>query len=171
MEYDFNQNNTLNGATSGLGGTQRSVNEYLQDFIIRKPYGLELYEFDYKFRVDQYFSEEVRKYKGSESELNVEVTYRITIDNKEITDADDVLAAGKTVTRTPLIAKVNEIMDLYEINLLTSNYRVLKTIEEVYCDQLVQVVDELVERPPGMTDFEYGNAIKVEELKRLGVLK
>ena len=62
-------------------------------------------------------------------------------------------------------------MDLYEINLLTSNYRVLKTIEEVYCDQLAQVVDELVERPPGMTDFEYGNAIKVEELKRLGVLK
>lgn len=66
---------------------------------------------------------------------------------------------------------LNEGLDLYEINLLTSNYRVLKTIEEVYCDQLAQVVDELVERPPGMTDFEYGNAIKVEELKRLGVLK
>ena len=66
---------------------------------------------------------------------------------------------------------LNEGMDLYEINLLTSNYRVLKTIEEVYCDQLAQIVDELVERPAGMTDFEYGNAIKVEELKRLGVLK
>ncbi len=120
MEYDFNQNNTLNGATTGLGGSQRPNNNYLQDFIIKKPYGLELYEFDYKFRVDQYFSEEVRNYKGSESELNVEVTYRITIDNKPISDADDVkYGDGKGyVTETPLNVKVNEIMDLYEDNFI-----------------------------------------------------
>ena len=118
MEYDFNQNNALNGASTGLGGSQRATNPYLQDFIIKKPYGLELYEFDYKFRVDQYFAEEVRNYKGSASELNVEVTYRITIDNKPISDADDVLAAGKTVTKTPLFVRVNEIMDLYEVNFI-----------------------------------------------------
>lgn len=66
---------------------------------------------------------------------------------------------------------LNEGLDLYEITLLTSNYRVLKTIEEVYCDQLAQIVDELVERSPGMTDAEYANAIQLEELKILGVLK
>ena len=66
---------------------------------------------------------------------------------------------------------LNEGLDLYEITLLTSNYRVLKTIEEVYCDQLAQIVDELVERFPGMSDAEYANAIQLEELKRLGVLK
>lgn len=66
---------------------------------------------------------------------------------------------------------LNEGLDLYEITLLTSNYKVLKTIEEVYCDQLAQIVDELVERSPGMTDAEYANAIQLEELKRLGVLK
>ena len=66
---------------------------------------------------------------------------------------------------------LNEGMDLYEITLLTSNYRVIKTIDEVYCDQLAQIVDELVERSPGMTDLEYANAIKIEELKNLGVLK
>lgn len=66
---------------------------------------------------------------------------------------------------------LNEGMDLYEITLLTSNYRVIKTIDEVYCDQLATIVDELVERAPGMTDSEYANAIQVEELKRLGVLK
>ena len=66
---------------------------------------------------------------------------------------------------------LNEGLDLYEITLLTSNYRVLKTIEEVYCDQLAQIVDELVERSPGMTDADYANAIQLEELKRLGVLK
>lgn len=66
---------------------------------------------------------------------------------------------------------LNEGLDLYEITLLTSNYKILKTIEEVYCDQLAQIVDELVERSPGMTDAEYANAIQLEELKRLGVLK
>ena len=66
---------------------------------------------------------------------------------------------------------LNEGMDLYEITLLTSNYRVIKTIDEIYCDQLGTIVDQLVERAPGMTDSEYANAIQVEELKRLGVLK
>ena len=66
---------------------------------------------------------------------------------------------------------LNEGMDLYEITLLTSNYKVIKTIDEVYCDQLAQIVDELVERSPGMTDLEYANDIKIEELKNLGVLK
>ena len=63
---------------------------------------------------------------------------------------------------------LNEGIDLYEITLLTSNYKVIKTIDEVYCDQLAQIVDELVERSPGMTDLEYANAIKIEELKNLG---
>lgn len=66
---------------------------------------------------------------------------------------------------------LNEGMDLYEITLLTSNYRVIKTIDEIYCDQLGTIIDQLVERAPGMTDSEYANAIQVEELKRLGVLK
>ncbi len=66
---------------------------------------------------------------------------------------------------------LNEGMDLYEITLLTSNYRVIKTIDEIYCNQLGTIVDQLVERAPGMTDSEYANAIQVEELKRLGVLK
>ena len=66
---------------------------------------------------------------------------------------------------------LNEGMDLYEITLLTSNNRVIKTIDEIYCDQLGTIVDQLVERAPGMTDSEYANAIQVEELKRLGVLK
>ena len=74
MEYDFNQNNTLNGATEGLGGSQRSPNDYLQDFIIKKPYGLELYEFDYKFRVDQYLSEEVNDKAQNVNDLKINGT-------------------------------------------------------------------------------------------------
>lgn len=119
MEYDFNQNAGLNGVDSGLGGTQTGSGEYLNDFIIKKAYGLEIYEYDYKYRVDQYFADEVRNYKGIESELNIEVTYRITIDNKAISDADDVIADGKDyVTDNKLKVKVNEIMDVYETNFI-----------------------------------------------------
>lgn len=119
MEYDFNQNAGLNGVDSGLGGTKTGSGEYLNDFIIKKAYGLEIYEYDYKYRVDQYFADEVRNYKGIESELNIEVTYRITIDNKAISDADDVIADGKDyVTDNKLKVKVNEIMDVYETNFI-----------------------------------------------------
>lgn len=119
MEYDFNQNPGLNGVTAGLGGGTEQIGEYANDFIVKKAYGLEIYEYDYKYRVDQYFADEVRNYKGIESELNIEVTYRITVDNKAISDADDVKADGKDyVTDNKLQVKISEIMDVYETNFI-----------------------------------------------------
>lgn len=119
MEYDFNQNAGLNGVNAGLGGTQTGSGEYLNDFVVKKAYGLEIYEYDYKYRVDQYFADEVRNYKGIESELNIEVTYRITVDNKAISDADDVKDDGKDyVTDNKLKVKISEIMDVYETNFI-----------------------------------------------------
>lgn len=114
MEYDFNQNDGLNGSM----GQGDGASGYLNDYIINKPYGLEIYESDYKFRIDQYFAEEVRNYKEITSELNIEVTYRITVDNKVISDADDIKDTGRTVTHTPLKVQVNEIMDVYEDNFI-----------------------------------------------------
>ena len=121
MEYDFNQNKGLNG-DMGYGDTY-SQNGYLQDFIIGKPYGLELYESDYKYRFEQYKAAAVKKYKGlnGESELNVEVTFRITIDNKSVTDDDTVKANRGNkpgVTDTKLDVKVHEILDLYDQNFI-----------------------------------------------------
>lgn len=122
MEYNFNQNNGLNG---DMGFAENySQGAYLQDYIIGKPYGLELYESDYKYRFEQYKAAAVRKYKGlnGESELNVEVTYRITLDNKSVTD-DDTVREGRgenqpDVTDTKLDVKVHEVLDLYDANFI-----------------------------------------------------
>lgn len=110
MEYFFNQNRAFNAEVGDKKG------DYLNDYIIAKPYGLELYESDYKMRVDQYASQAVKTYKGSsgESELNTEVTYRITVANKAIND-DESLNSEKTKD-TKLKVRISEILDLYDTN-------------------------------------------------------
>ena len=121
MEYDFNKNTVLNG---DLGKDKKDG--YLSDFIIAAPYGLELYESDYKYRFDQYKSQAVREYKGinGESELNVEITYRITVENKSVSDDDTVKEEGKEppVKDTKLYVRVNEVLDLYDENFLDYDY-------------------------------------------------
>lgn len=111
MEYTFNQNNGLNGDVP-----EENKPKYLNNYIIAQPYGLDLYEADYKMRTEQYRSEAVRKYKGlnGQSELNVEVTYRITVANKAIND-DETQNKDKTKD-TKLNVKINEILDLYDEN-------------------------------------------------------
>lgn len=111
MEYTFNQNNGLNGDVP-----EQNKPKYLNNYIIDQPYGLDLYEADYKMRTEQYRSEAVRKYKGlnGQSELNVEVTYRITVANKAIND-DETQNKDKTKD-TKLNVKINEILDLYDEN-------------------------------------------------------
>lgn len=132
MEYNFNQNNGLNG---DMGFAENySQGAYLQDYIIGKPYGLELYESDYKYRFEQYKANAVRKYKGlnGESELNVEVTYRITLDNKSVTDDDTVREGRKEgqpdVTDTKLDVKVHEVLDLYDENFIKYTEDVAKDV-------------------------------------------
>lgn len=110
MEYFFNQNRAFNAEVGDKKGS------YLNDYIITKAYGLELYESDYKMRVDQYAAEAVKQYKGinGESELNTEVTYRITVANKAIND-DESLNSGNTKD-TKLKVRISEILDLYDTN-------------------------------------------------------
>ena len=103
VEYSLNQLDILNGEGSN------------RDYIIDKPYGLELYESDYKKRTDQYASQAVRDYKGTESELNVEVTYRMTLNNIPV--RDDYKMSSSTDTK--LFVKIHEILDLYDQNFMT----------------------------------------------------
>ncbi len=84
------------------------------DYIIDKPYGIELYESDYKKRVDQYESEAVRAHKGIDSELNVDVTYRITLNNVPTTDDDTVPGADDK----KLDVNIHEVLDLYDKNFM-----------------------------------------------------
>ena len=111
IEYAFNQKNDINGDGKG------------EDYIITNPYGLELYEADYKKRVDQYISEAVRDYKGIGSELNVNVTYRIRLNN--IPTVDDKYLPSATDEK--LDVRVHEILDLYDQNFKT--YSDTETVE------------------------------------------
>lgn len=45
-----------------------------------------------------------------------------------------------------VIVHYNEGQDLFEIDLLTNDGTLVRTIEQVYVDQLVDVIDEAVER-------------------------
>ena len=111
IEYAFNQKNDINGDGNG------------EDYIITNPYGLELYEADYKKRVDQYISEAVRDYKGIGSELNVNVTYRIRVNNIPTVDDKHLPSA----TDEKLDVRVHEILDLYDQNFKT--YSDTETVE------------------------------------------
>lgn len=125
MEYTYNQNN-------GLNGDMPTDHEYLNDYIIKKPYGLELYESDYKYRYDQYKAKEVREYKGEESELNIEVTYRITVKNKAVSDDDELKEKigdrKPPVKDTKFEVKLHEVLDLYDQNFRTYNNNPDETI-------------------------------------------
>ncbi len=107
MEYDYNLNDGINGEM-----VPTEDNKYLQNYITGQPYGFEIYESDYKYRFEQYLSQAVQEYKGinGEDELNVEVTFRMTINNVATTDDDEIPGA----TDTKLDVKVHEVMDLYD---------------------------------------------------------
>ena len=98
MEYDYNLGETLG---------------YTNPYIVSKPYGFEVYEADYKYRVEQYISRAVEQFKGNGAdELNIEVTYRINLKNLNTPD----LEGGST--NTLLDVKVHEVLDLYDQNFM-----------------------------------------------------
>ena len=118
MEYSYNQVDGINGDMP-TGG-------FLNNYIINTPYGLEIYDEDYGYRVDQYFSQAVREYKTEASELNIEVTYRISIHNRPTKD-DERVAAGRE-RDTKLDVRISEVMDLYDENFVKFDGDANKTI-------------------------------------------
>lgn len=131
MEYNFNTNTIINGDVLAEG---------TDNYKLDKPYGIELYESDYKYRREQYRykTEEnieglekgiVEDYLGDESELNVEVTYRIRIDNNEVHKDDDLKDLGQLsngyedknfqdTNESDLYVRISEILDLYDENFI-----------------------------------------------------
>lgn len=115
MTYSFDQ---LNAERNALADRSHNAEfattqgTYLQDFIIKKPYEMKLYESDFKYRYDDYNNLEVQSFKGRESELNVEVTYKITVDSKKI--IKDYLKKDGSYTDVELDAKIHEITDFYD---------------------------------------------------------
>ena len=77
------------------------INGYEGIYTINSQTGtLELYKSDYNYRYDQYENEEVQNAKGEESELKVEITYKIRVTNK-----------------SDIPTEVKEIVDYYDSEL------------------------------------------------------
>ncbi len=140
MEYTFEENPEP-GAYGINGDSQLNGN-----YIVDEAYNMELYQSDYEYRIEQYISKAVQEYKmyhedKSPTELNVEVTFKILVTNKEITEDDGVILSGnkvrcpkcgeeysgatticptcKVVLNSKLSVKVHEILDLYDENFIS----------------------------------------------------
>ena len=125
MTYAYNQNMGING--------QMKNGSHQGNYEIANPYGLTLYESDYKYRHTDYENRKVEEYKGKESELNVEITYRIRVNN--IANAADlreyVTENGKTKLKeidVKLNSRIHEITDLYDMNFMKYNDNPNETI-------------------------------------------
>lgn len=106
---------TINGEEVIYDYNQEAVNdEYKNDYVIKKPYNLDFYESDFKYRFEQYTNEAVRNYKGKESELNVEVTFKIAITNEKI-ENDEPYRQNKDI---PIEVTIDELADYYDENFI-----------------------------------------------------
>lgn len=62
---------------------------------------------------------------------------------------------------------LNEGKDCYEVRLLNVSRQVKRTLEEVYCDNLGEVIDGLVERKPEWTDAQYQRKAYSDSRKKM----
>ena len=154
MEYNYNLNNGINGEI-----TESEDDLYLKNYIVKQPYSFEIYESDYKYRVDQQLAQAVREYKGinGEDELNIEITFRMTIDNREVTDDDDYPGS----TNTKLDVRIHEVLDLYDENFIkfmddtTKDIVKMKTKDEegYLVDKTISVAEAwMFKKPEDITD-------------------
>jgi len=65
---------------------------------------------------------------------------------------------------------LNEGMDCYEVRLLNvARTKVKRTLEEVYCDNLGEVLDGLIERKTEWTDEQYKNKAARDSARKMGM--
>ena len=117
MIYDYNQNDFVLEPTSDIDKLQDSsigekfntelyMTGYENDDSSLVPYDFKLYRSDYNYRVSQYKIDTIRNYKGTESELNIETTFRIKVRNNVGTDGKNAYVG------------INEIVQYYDEDLL-----------------------------------------------------
>ena len=62
---------------------------------------------------------------------------------------------------------LNEGKDVYEVRLMNNKRECIKTIDEVYCDQLGSIIDGLIERPTTMTEEEYSEKAMADSNRKI----
>lgn len=54
-----------------------------------------------------------------------------------------------------VLVSLNEGKDVYEVRLQDNEHNIIKTIDEVYFDNLGSLIDSIVEHPTGISNEEY----------------
>lgn len=78
------------------------------------PYDFKIYNSDYNYNVNDYDIQTIRDYKGPESELNIQTTFRIKVTNNSFTE-DEPHLANKDIK---VYTGINEIVEYYDKDLL-----------------------------------------------------
>ena len=66
-----------------------------------------------------------------------------------------VLKVSALIFKGWVFISLNEGKDLYEVRLMKNRNECIKTLDEVYCDELGKTIDELIEKPASMAEDEY----------------
>lgn len=125
-------------------GEERSVYEerkkayeerHKNDYRLDEAYDLDLYTTDYYYRNDYYNQEEtqvVESYKGTESELNTEVTYRVRITNNDIKHDEPNVSTGVMGQDNdiPVETAINELTIYYDKNFMKADNTSTVTVKE-----------------------------------------
>lgn len=112
MTYNYNKNNA--------DSTAADYNSQTNAYKLNQAYNLNLYEADYNYRKDSYYTGDgnydanaIKDYKTEQSELAAEVTYRIRIHNNGITEDDVNTTKVKDI---PVETAINEMAIYYNKN-------------------------------------------------------
>lgn len=62
---------------------------------------------------------------------------------------------------------LNEGKDLYEVRLMKTKQKCVRTLEDVFCDQLGRTIDELIEKPASMPENKYRSKALAESQAKL----
>lgn len=86
------------------------------------------------------------------------------VSKKAFTEVDNMAALVIKVSgfkfKGQVYIALNDVTDTYEIRAINCRGRVVKVIEDVYCDTLGRVLDNLIERDLSWSDDEYMRRVR-----------
>lgn len=127
MTYEFNQNSFAKGGTK-IDHNNSSTEAFSSEFYMTgfedntsalTPYKFKYYLSDYNYKVEQNENTAIQNYKGQESELNSEVTFRIRVKNNAISNDEPYLADDKKDIK--VYAGINEVIEYFDNQFININ--------------------------------------------------
>ena len=78
-----------------------------------------------------------------------------------------MLKVSGAIHKGYVLVSLDEGSDTYIITLLDNKKEVVASYNDIYCDSVGSKIDELIERPAGMTDKEYKEAAIKDSIEKM----